>query len=106
MVTTFNIYTLTKKGDKLYQCAHRNKSVLNGGGKVPQGFESFSSYRKIYEEINPVENGQSKHAMIDSFAGGPPTALDRAGPIQNQEFSVPNVKTGKYKSDIQPGHFS
>lgn len=38
--------------------------------------------------------------MIDSFAGGPPTALDRAGPIQNQEFSVPNVKTGKYRSDI------
>ena len=42
--------------------------------------------------------------MIDSFVGGgPPTgsSLDRAGPIQNQsEFSVPNVKTGKYKSDI------
>ena len=64
----------------------------------------YYSYRKIYEEINPVENGQSKHAMIDSFVGGgPPTgpSLDRAGPIQNQsEFSVPNVKTGKYKSDI------
>jgi hypothetical protein len=78
--------------------------------KIPSGVDKFkqthnqhedlrrrASYRKIYEEINPVENGQSKHAMIDSFVGGgPPTgsSLDRAGPIQNQsEFSVPNVKT-------------
>lgn len=77
--------------------------------KIPSGVDKFkqthnqhedlrrrASYRKIYEEINPVENGQSKHAMIDSFVGGgPPTgSLDRAGPIQIQtEFSVPNVKT-------------
>merc|ERR1712131_567877 len=78
--------------------------------KIPSGVDKFkqthnqhedlrrrASYRKIYEEINPVENGQSKHAMIDSFAGGPPTGLDRFR-IKNFQSQMSKQKSSR----IQP----
>lgn len=78
----------------------------NSAPKIPSGIDRIkhhedlrrrASYRKIYDEINPLENGQSKHQVIEQFAGGHPTQTtpERAGPISTQEpaFSIPNVKT-------------